>query len=468
VVDLPEHSPVAGVRGGALLTAWMEQGLTDTVVLGRWHPGRVEPVSTLDAVAIPSRPSYTIDQYHLGLTYYRGDMLTGMNGAVGFTTNYLQIDQQRIRPTQASYYYTSIVSAGSRIYLPDTNGWRQVMSTSDGPHDTYSKGRMPMRQMDVRGYDPNRGEYLVALKSTDTYTPSSIHQIILHGISDTGSAPGWMLDTLGGAMAGGALIPLDYRQALHISHDTLAIRLTGGKKADTFMLPPTLHGAAYMRLLGPRFLRWYWGDSLKTLLRLDLFDLNGALLAEGRITIYPTSRQVSVVESRYDSAIAVVHADSTGIHATLFDEMLAVVGADEVISSTRTSTGTPSAAFLRDTLCALWTDTRNGGYDIYGGMLAGARKSGVREREERSVTSARVVPAPARDRATLHLELRTGGHLMVDLFDMRGTLVRTERLEVHGGVVAHELALDAVSPGLYLLRYRIGDDAGWLPLHVVR
>lgn len=136
----------------------------------------------------------------------------------------------------------------------------------------------------------------------------------------------------------------------------------------------------------------------------------------------------------------------------------------------RMAFGTPSAAFLRDTLCVLWTDRRNGGYDIYGGILPGVRKAGVREEGEGRHRNprARIIPAPARDRATLQLELCTGGPLQLDLVDMWGTLVRTERLETHDGAVAHELELEDLPSGWYLLHYRSGDGTGWLPLQVVR
>jgi hypothetical protein len=178
-----------------------------------------------------------------------------------------------------------------------------------------------------------------------------------------------------------------------------------------------------------------------------------------------------VVQSRYDATIAVVHADSAGVRATLLGDLLATVAPDSAISSTRTSYGTPSAAFLRDTLAVAWSDTRNGGRDIYGASFAVVRQASAGDAAGgalRPGVTARVMPVPVREAAHIEIAVPRAGELRLELLDMRGAALWSASVYVNAGSVAYPLPLDDIAPGLYLLRYRLGSDAGIVSLPIVR
>jgi hypothetical protein len=472
VIDLPEQLPVLGLHNGQLLGAWKRRGAVESTVLAEWDAGSGGIAHTLDSVITgpyAERPKDRTYQgtMHLSDLYLGGSPLAGINGALGFPFNNMSADIETIWTSEASYHSTLIFGGSSTLYLPDTSGWRSALTFTDGAIDFYY-ARGICHEIYLLGYDPNRDEYLVAADDFITQMPPGRRDRVIRGM--TASGTNWSLDTLAANVSEGAFVPVDQRVVLRIAND-VAIRIRNGGKLDTFQLPHPYRAASYMRLLGPRFLRWYLGDSLNTELHLDLFDLDCNLLASQRITMPLATDRVTLVQSRYDSAIAVVRADSTGVYATLLDGDLAIAKSDLPISATHTSDGMPSAAFNHDTLFAVWSDTRNGGHDIYGNVLTNARRASVgddRDRAARSAIAARVVPSPATSGAMLELADASEGQIAIEILDLRGALVRRQTCvaAVAGG--GYQLDLDGIPSGLYLVRYRAGAERGFVRFSIIR
>lgn len=248
----------------------------------------------------------------------------------------------------------------------------------------------------------------------------------------------------------------------------------------------TMQLGRFRRLLGDRFLRIHAAQPVTglsandlylhsdkpssntlavvadSLVVVELYDIDGGLLAATTIKAPTRYYDFSVMQVRRDSSILIVWGSDNGIRLTVLGSNLQMRERDILISHTEKKAVEP-AIVLEDTVLHLvWADYRNPGADIYGtswSLPAWLRSIPGREGGNR-IAVGRALPTPSHDRAAIPFTAPAAGPLSVALVDPLGRRVRLEtREDIPAGDGTLELDLRGVAPGIYTVVLTGSDGA---------
>lgn len=237
--------------------------------------------------------------------------------------------------------------AGSDNLLPLIDvrgGWIDVLST--------------IRFGDQLAFrDPGSGECTIEYRAGEYYSPPSFTYLRLI-VTANGTLRRQFTDIQTGAQH--ILTPLGGDTILQGYQDSATIA-TPGRVVRGFRLPMDIEGASCHRLYDGTLLI----VRIDSLLHLDRFTPDGALLQFRTLPRPNGLHGLSVVQRRRDGAIALVFIQGQSLHLTLLSSTLRPVTVDSVMGAAGSAGETTAAFFNADTLLLAWEDLRHGGKDIY-------------------------------------------------------------------------------------------------------
>lgn len=311
-------------------------------------------------------------------------------------------------------------------------------------------------------FDPNTQTYVDAFILRLADRPDPVDNVST--IDRNGTAQGSDTLKLPAANPGVIIRGID-GEFLLASQDSLR-RLTRGAAVPLMALTRHAGPTRVTRLLGRTVLR-SWVDSLdRTMLTLELYDLELGLIRSRILRSSRTIRSYAITQSGSDRSIFVLYTDD-GVRVNRYTPELRSLWEEIAASVTRDTVGYIAAAVRGDTLLLVWEDLR-AGLDIYGTALDIASIPSHVESPGRTRVALleSVTPQPATDHLAIVLAAAQPDVIVMELYALDGT--RRAAVSLEPGRVGAEMAVGGLDSGVYLLVVRSGERVEHRRVVVVR